>query len=62
MIVYQIGDGQTISSVLRDIAERRRRRGCDCVFPPSASQLSKITQAEFALQKPLPRQLERKML
>lgn len=36
MIVYQIGDGQAISSVLRGIGERRRRRGCDCVcvFPP----------------------------
>lgn len=41
--------------------EGRREEGCVCVFFfSSASQLSKITQAECALQKPLPRQLERR--
>ncbi len=65
-------DGQAISSVLGGCSEERggRRGLCVCVFVymyvcvcfSSASQLSKITQAEFALQKPLPRQLERAAL
>ncbi len=60
-------DGQAISSVLERKEERggRREEGGMCMrvfFFPSASQLSKITQAEFALQKPLPRQLESEQL
>lgn len=57
--MYSI-DGQTIYSVLGGCL-KKRGGGCVCVAPP-VFQLSKITQAEFALQKPLPRQLESEQL
>lgn len=52
-------DGQAVCSVLGGLFSGEDEGGyvCVCVVP-SASQLSKITQTEFALQKPLPRQLE----
>lgn len=58
------GDGQTISSVLEGCSQKRGGGSVNVymrVFP-SSSHLSKITQAELALQKPLPRQLESEQL